>query len=1208
MRPFRLLLPALLAGLALVSTQAQKPASPPAKATPAAPGADTPPGNVFFGILSLVRYDSPAAQSNGFAPTRLLAAGKAGEETIDWPELTLNGQPIFRTGADATVPLTLHKGAEAASPFQANTDDVIQPGNHWLRAMEVSDARRHIYSADRTARTANTTGTMTGRYELWTFPLRISGEGGPGVRNVVLKYRNNVIYKKDGPLRVLTLLLPANEAGQQYELSVAGRAPLKFDVGLMPVKLGAPRERLFQFDRLLPGDGPKVRVSTPARPDVFPYTKEWNADVTALKQPAPAPLKFDRAAGISRYVGVEIPRSPFTVYAAQLPFGQSGGFYKQGPTGFEGTPEQYAAHLAEMGFDAVFDQSGSLPDPHDPQSFEARAAALVRQGLRLGLTYDNNWMRPTLQHPCLPIFSHTLPEWHAPLYRSLSLAAQRYARLPNFLGLSIGGTNSGYTSDWYPTPPAPDRPWGEAMIEFMGKAQPTIPRPPAAGKKQWPFEYPAKNVDEFLKYVGRYDAAFQEYAYLGEAVREASGRLVFTSGAFGSSPGLGARGGWPWGSLPGRAVFTGMNVQQAYDLNQTHAAKPLHNVALTDRLNSYWDKKPTWSLLDNNQFLYGREAYQRACALALSRGVQGIGTNFLAKSTGQGARPDVVAFQKEMHEWMHRFGGVYARLEPVATIGVFYGHHQAVLRPVLTPENASQADLLNGSHEGKVTEALFFCHAAGWPARVITYQEIRRGPLPPGMKAILVVSAPQDDASWEWAPGLDKPLQQFIARGGRIITDAESFSPVPATKTEMHVAAYVPQSNLDATPLLLKRNAANMEKLRAAMEGVAPPLATTESQTVWAIPGEVADVQYVTAVNQGFAEGEDAAQALLPPDKRATRPETWKTKGNASLYVKPQTAALQWNTSRPIYDLRTARKLTAEEAARIDLTKDAFQVYALPPAEITAPTLTVVKGPSGYYDAAVEINAGDKHVAGLPIQLTVTHEQETATIYSATGVPTRLPLSERDAAGEYQITATELLSHLTAQTLVPLSAPAPAAPPITSVHLRDPVAVKKFATRQANPLIIALTPDQQKDQRIVAQAKALETFYRKANAKRAVSIGLAGPGGIVESLQPLKTPHRFPQWKTAAADLVLIGTPQTNVLLLDQQRAEIFPWNFRPPPNGHAEVLYTRSPFVGECDVLNIISPDESGLAAAVQSLTTPTPPTPVAVVPTLASPGPAKK
>lgn len=1196
MRLIRLLLPALCAGVALAPATAQQPAAP-ARATPAAAPATPAPQAVYTGLLSLVRYDTPIAFSEGFAPTRQAAVRRDGPEAIDWPDFTLNGQPIFRGKSEERLPLKLHRSAEAASPFQLPSDDVIQPANHWLRAMDWRGGRRHIYTADRTARTANANETMSGRYELWTFPLRISGEGGPGVKNVALKYNSAVVYKKDGPWRSLTLLLPANELGRQYELTVDGRPPMKFDIGLMPVKLGGPRERLYTLNQLVAGDGPKVRVIITTRPDVFPHAKEWADDMGALKKAPPPVVKFDPPAGLARYVGVEVPRSPVTIYAAQLPYGQSGGFYKQGPTGFQGSIEQYAAHLAEMGFDAVFDQSAGLPDPRDANGFEARAAALGRHGVKLGLQYDSTWMRPSLQHPCLPIFSHTLPEWHAPLYRSLSLAAQRFARLPNFLGLSIGGNNSGYAADWYPAPPIPDRPWGEAMIEFMGKAQPTIPRPPTAGAPQWPFEYPAKTTEEFLKYVGRYDAAFQEYAYFAEAVAEASRRLVFTSGAFGSSPGVGARGGWPWGSLPGRAMFTGLNVLQAYDWNQTRAAKPMHNVALTDRLSSYWQKRTTWSLLDNYQFLYGREAYQRACALALTRGIQGVGTNFIAKPNGEAARPDVVAFQKEMHAWIHRYGGVYARLAPAASIGVFYGHHQAALRPVITEEAPSAERLYAGSHEGKVTEALFLCHAAGWPARAITFQEIMRGPLPPGMKAILVVGAPRSDSGWQWGPGLEKPLQQFVDRGGRIFTDDESFSPIPSTKPGLRVAAYQPQSNVDPTPLLLRRNAGNIQKLRAAMEGVAPPVAASADPTVWAIPSECGDVQYLTVVNQGFADGDEAREMLRPADPRATKPEVWKTKANASLYVKPQTGALSWHTTRPIYDVRAARKLTAEEAAQVDLTKDAFQWYALPPAEITAPELTVGKGINGFYETTVK-TSGAKSVTGVPVKIAVKRGEESAEFFASTGFPTRLPLSERDPAGAYEITVTELLSGLTGRATVEVAPPPAAAALQSGVKIRDTAAVAKFATRKNTPLVVALTPEQEKNPKIAEQARALEAYYR--TQKRSVSRGVVAPGGVVESLQPLKSPHRYPQWKTIPADLVLLGTPADNVLILDQARGEIFPWNFRAPPaGGAAEILYTRSAFAGECDVLNIIAPDAAGLEAATKTLTAVPASTAAAAVPT---------
>ena len=63
------------------------------------------------------------------------------------------------------------------------------------------------------------------------------------------------------------------------------------------------------------------------------------------------------------------------------------------------------------------------------------------------------------------------------------------------------------------------------------------------------------------------------------------------------------------------------------------------------------------------------------------------------------------------------------------------------------------------------------------------------------------------------------------------------------------------------------------------------------------------DVQYVTVVNQAYAEGEEAKEQLRPADPRATRPEVWKTKANASLYVKPQMGTLEWNTQLPIYDV-----------------------------------------------------------------------------------------------------------------------------------------------------------------------------------------------------------------------------------------------------------------------------------------------------------------
>lgn len=186
---------------------------------------------------------------------------------------------------------------------------------------------------------------------------------------------------------------------------------------------------------------------------------------------------------------------------------------------------------------------------------------------------------------------------------------------------------------------------------------------------------------------------------------------------------------------------------------------------------------------------------------------------------------------------------------------------------------------------------------------------------------------------------------------------------------------------------------------------------------MWAIPTNCADTQYLTVVNQAFAEGDEAKERLLPPDPKATKPELWKLKGNASLYVKPQTGTLQWNTARPIYDVRLARKLTAEEAASVDLTKDGFRWYALPPAEIVAPEITVEKGVSGFYEARVKI-PGAKRMSGIPVSLTVTGPTDSATVYSLTDTQPASPCA----------TMTTANTQSRAASFSPISKPRPKSP------------------------------------------------------------------------------------------------------------------------------------------------------------------------------------
>lgn len=1119
----------------------------------AASAPQKPPAPEFTGELMLVRYDMPRGLSDGYAPTRQLAARKEGPEGIDWPQLTLNGRPAFRLAPVERLPLRLRRGNEARSPFQQRGDEVIQPGNHWFRPVAAGANRKHLYTADTAARCSATGIDPSGRYELWLFPLRIQSEGGPQVKNVVVKAGGAVVYQKPGPWRSLTLLLPASEAGKPYEVTVDGLGPVKCVVGLAPVKPGNPVERLLAIDTRVPGDTSartRIRIFTPARPEVFPNQREWDADVAAAgKFQPPAVPKLEPLAQRAY-------SSPLTIYAAGLPHGLSGGFWKKGVQ-----PDAYAKQISALGFDAIFEPVATLPAPGNPESLEVRAAALAKYGVRLGLQYDQSWARPNFQHPALAFLAHTLPDYHQPLYRSLQLATQRFARVPGFVGTMVRSADTAFPA----LAPSPERPLGEAMTTFHNTARPVMPRTPAlAPAPQIPFDQPVQTEAEFLRHVSRYDFAFRQYGYFAEAVREADPRQVFTTASFGSSPGAGARGGWPWASVPGRMMFEGLRVQQAFDANSLHSSKPMHLVALLDRLRSYRPDIATWALVDNYKLFFGREAMQRAYALALTRGLRGIGTNFVAAAGAENARPDMIVTQGELHGWIERYGATYAETVPEATVGIFFGALEAVQRPINTDENAPIQALLRGSHEGKVTEALWLCHAAGWPARVVTFQEVQRGPLPTSMKALLFTGLAPGDGTWSPLKGLDPMLQQFTARGGRILLDDESVCPIPATKTELRIASYVTQSELDATPRLLARNGDNIAKLRAALEGIEPPVATSDDPLAWAVPSRVKDTLFLTAVNWAFAEGEEAKEFVRPPDPRALRPEVWKTKANASLYVKPRTTALAWHTSRPIYDVRARRRVTAEEAARVDFTKDGFQWFALPAAEVESVALTAPE--PGRVRGVVKA-VGGTELRGVPVELAVFRDDTLLTKLSATSDDTTT-INVRSAN---RLVATELLSGLKSEPVAlspaPPRAPAPA-----------DAALKKFTARKQVPLVVGLTTAQEKDAAFLAAVKQIVARFEKAGRK--ARLGHAGPGDVVTSLQPLRSPHRFPQWKTVAVDLVLVGTPQDNMLMLDQLRGEIFPRTFATPGPGQSSAVITKSPFVGECDVLNVFARDAAGVQA----------------------------
>ncbi|GBF76486.1 hypothetical protein PA598K_04960 [Paenibacillus sp. 598K] len=1128
----------------------------------------------------LVRFDTPVGlATKGNASIHRRAERKGGPDAVDWPDITLTvPQPDgttqellpFADGSEFKTELWLREQPDNMNLLQRQDDNVFEPGGHWVRGVKWRWGQTFLYTTSRTAR------SWAWDYELWTFPVRIEGSAVGDVSDVSLRYDGREIYNSGSEsYRSLTLLLPQNEPGKPYELRVNGRGPVQFDAGLEPVIAGSPRDEPIVFEQTLPGAGPAVTIRSVDAPDEFPHSQQWGEDVQALSDEIPdAPVYEEAEDSIADYVGLDVPRSPLGINFVYLPHGMSAGGYMHSehrgtaaPYRDIGTAADYAAYVADTGYDRVFEYGLYGPEGAPPE-LQAVASELAKRGVSLGLVPMTDWDIINAASPNLAFYSTYLSDFHAPLYREVQLGLQRLGAYPNLAGISLGADNAGYVPYWDWAPPHPNRPWGAAYEAFQRLAgQPlATPLAPSLQGSYTPkaHEYFAADDASFLDYVQRYNRTYDSYGYFARAAGELNPAYMATTGSYGSQPGVGGRGGWPWATIPGKEMHERLPVQTAYDWNELASSKPLHLVSLIDRLRSYDPLKPTWALQDDFGLFFGKADREKAYALTLTRGVQSIGTNTLPNDKGALAQPGIIAEQRELYDWIHRYGGVYAMTEPQPSIGVMYVNEQALLSGVAGGETASEQSLLEGSHEGKATEALFAAHAAGWPAKMITPEELKRG-LPSSMKAIVLTGLDEAEG-WVWYEGIEQELERFTLHGGIIIADAESAAPpsVDVTSTSMAFRAYVTQSNTDQTRLLLDRNAANIAALRSVMSTVEKPVASSADETVWAVPTMAGDTQYVTVVNQQHNQTPGATQRLLG-----------------------QTGELAWDTDRPIYDVRLGRKLTAAEAEQVDLTAHGFQWYALPPAEMTLPEAALGIDEEGYYEATATVR-NPMPMAGVPLEYSIVHTgaSDNAVVYSATGLTARLPLRSDSPAGNYEVTVKELLSGLERVYTVEIAAAPPAGQEqADDATLYDADAIGSFAERVDAPLIMALTEAQQNDPAVYAQAVRLANHY--SSAGRDVEWDIAGPNGVVSSLQTYRSQGRYPQWRTKDADLVLFGTASDNVLLLDQARGYLLREHGAGLAAGEGAVQVTYSPFAGEFAVLNVIAADAAGMAAAVDSIVT---------------------
>jgi hypothetical protein len=1087
--------------------------------------------------LYLTRFDQPLGLKTDYAPTRHSVLRVPGPNAVDWPTITIDGKPVFTKDSVEDIFLPLRGGAALADPagnkfnsiLKVDGDTPVMPGNHWVRAVAWRWNRKDIYTVDPTARGSN--DITPPDYELFGFPIVIKGAGNGKIQSITLTSEGQTVYQRQEALDSLTLVLPA----AKYELQVNGAAAQSFETGLEPIVIGHPRDVMRKVN-LSFADG--TTVSMPSAAETFTEQKDWDADVALMAAPATADANPNST--INRPGPVpfaDIPVSPIQIHGIAMSHGMSGGWFHEGQQGpaFTGDVDAYASHLADLGYDQVIHGVGSGWENSKGLPTEQLLNALAQHGIKAGI-YPS-----TLGDSNLPIYFYCLADYHAPKIRDIQLVTQRFASYPNFLGIYFGGDNGAYARYWDWSPPKTR--WAEAFENLISGAR-TVPRGPEIQYPMQPFER-VDTESNFLDYVAKYDQTWGTYGQLAHAVTDILPQAIVTTGSFGSSPGVLGHGGWAIGTVPGKLIFDGMPVQMAYDWNENNTSEPMHLVALLDRLKSDHPEKATWAQVDDFGLLFGREGRQRAYALALTRGVTSIGSNFLAN--GQSFSkiiPDPAAAEnaakvddyRDLFKWIHTYGGAYAGTKPDAKIAILYVENQAISRGVNNPPD-------KGSQEGKTTEALFLCHAAGWPAKIVTPDELRAG-LDPGISALLLVGLNKIDDTWNWSQGLEGALQKFTSRGGKILVDDESFSPLPAVETGMQVMAYL--TELSSPPgvspsiQLFERNKENIGLLQKAMANTPPPVAASSSPTIWAVPHTTGDVQYVTVVNWGYQPGT-----------------------NADKDVMPQTGTLAWHTDRPIYDVRAGRLLTAEEATHVDLTKNGFCLYALPPKPVAKPSLAL-------NGETATVDVGGVH--GVPVRIDVHANDKTYTVFAASGTPAKLPLQ---ANQENQVQATELLSGQTSETM---KADATSLPATSSPAADQSIQVAQFLSRKDVPVVVALTSEQAADPKMTALADRVVKLLKSHD--RDARVGRADPTDVVQSIQVAQSINKYPKWQTADVDLVLFGSPANNVLLFDQVRGCLLP---AQPAEGR--ILLTYSPFVGGCDALNVLGTNADTLAASIDKL-----------------------
>ena len=399
------------------------------------------PGSGYPVRMALGRYDMPEAFSGFCFRCKQTAQRVPGPDAVDWPIFHLSdGTKLFEQSGEQLREFDIEQGAKSMSLFPRDDDLKIEPAGLWLRGIKWRWGLNFIYTSDMTAR------SWMGDYEMWVFPVKISGAaGGSGlIHSVSLKLKGEQIYRRDEALHSLTLLVPANPAGQPYELTINDLPVVHFDAGIKPIQVGNP-EYVPITGNYTPS--PQIHVSVSGSNDgPFPHQKAWDQDLAQMKESAAALHDIERAVSAKNTPAGSISaetalagnvlsmKGGTKIFTVEMSAGMSGMHYfssAHGPA-FKGSVADYAQFLAKVGYDLDIESINvNTVRKHDAE-YDSWIAALADSHLAGMLNVEGFSHQAMLGGPNIAFYSATLPEWHRPLYREYQLIAQRFSYCPKF--------------------------------------------------------------------------------------------------------------------------------------------------------------------------------------------------------------------------------------------------------------------------------------------------------------------------------------------------------------------------------------------------------------------------------------------------------------------------------------------------------------------------------------------------------------------------------------------------------------------------------------------------------------------------------------------------------------------------------------------------------------------------------------------------------